>query len=51
MSNEILLEFDKSEEEWKEKCSRPGEGDLSIMKFRYENVPTVVVPPLVQRAA
>lgn len=24
MSNEILLEFDKSEEEWKEKCSRPG---------------------------
>lgn len=26
------------------------ESDLSIMKFRYENVPTVVVPPLVQRA-
>lgn len=28
-----------------------GEDDLSIMKFRYENIPTVVVPPLVQRAA
>lgn len=26
MSNEIFLEFDKSEEEWKRKCSRPGGG-------------------------